>query len=306
MIPIKKYIKYIGNIVSLISIIFVIYTVIKLNPDFSQIKSIPAFIAISILGIFFTVITVYGMAFAWKLILQYLLGQSVKYLATAKIYAKANIGKYMPGNVMHYVERNLFAAKLGLNQLEVTTSSVTEIMGQAFVAILLSIIIVYKDFINTVKKTVSVQLILILLGIAIIGIIVIIIANHHSSKFQTMVHRMLNIQFLFVFFKVLVIYGIALIFQGFFLMLTCQTVLQCNLTSTQALLIVAYYMLAWVIGFVVPGAPGGIGIREMIIVMLMNGIVGEETILMAALIHRFISILGDITAYILSITINHD
>lgn len=84
-------------------------------------------------------------------------------------------------------------------------------------------------------------------------------------------------------------------------MLVCQYVLQCNLSSLQVLQIIAYYMLTWVVGFVVPGAPGGIGVREMIIVMLMNGIVGEEIILIAALIHRCLSILGDIAAYIFSI-----
>lgn len=308
MTSIKKNIKYIGNIIAILSIIFVIYAVIKLDIDFSQIKNIPAFIIICIIGILLSAMTVYGMAFAWKINLQYLSGQPVKYSEGAQIYVKANIGKYMPGNVMHYVERNLFAAKIGLNQLETATSSVIEIIGQAFAAILLSIIIVYKDFINTVKKTVSAQMTFILLGVAIIGVFAIIILYHHSSKLRTIVQRILNVQFLFVILKVLIIYGIVLICQGFLLMLLCQIVLQCNLTIHQALLIIAYYMLAWVIGFVVPGAPGGIGVREMIIVMLMNGVIGEEIILVAALIHRMISILGDITAYLFSLpmTINHD
>lgn len=305
MILIKKIVKYLGNIIAILSIAFVVWAVIKLDIDFKQIKDIPAFVSVAVLGTLLMSFTVYGMGYGWKIILQYLLEQKVAYGDAAKIYAKANIGKYMPGNVMHYVERNLFATKLGLNQLEVAVSSVIEVLGVILSAVLLSIILAYREFITTIHDMVSVKMVIIALGICIVGCVVVIIFYKRNMRFQTMVQRILNVKFIWVMLKVMPVYSVVLVFQGLLLMLICRYVLQCELTGQQSLIIIAYYILAWVVGFVVPGAPGGIGVREMIIVMLMNGVVGEELIVVAALIHRMISILGDVVAYLVSLLIKN-
>lgn len=305
MIFIKKLVKYLGNIIAILSVIFVVWAVIKLDIDFTQIKDVPAFVCITVFGTLLVGITVYGMAFGWKIILQYLLEQRVVYGDAAKIYAKANIGKYMPGNVMHYVERNLFAAKLGLSQLEVATSSVIEVVGVILSAILLSIILTCREFVTTIRNLVSLKIAFLVLCVCAIGCIVVIIFYKRSMRFQTMIQRILNVKFIWAILKVMLVYSVVLICQGFLLMLICRYVLHCELNAQQSLIIIAYYILAWVVGFVVPGAPGGIGVREMIIVMLMNGIVGEEVILVAALIHRMVSILGDVVAYLFSLLIKN-
>lgn len=303
MISIKKFVKYLGNVIAILSIIFVIWAVIKLDIDLTQIKSMPVFISIGISGAVLVGITVYGMAFAWKLILQYLSGKKVDYLDAAKIYAKANIGKYMPGNVMHYVERNLFASQIGLGQLEVAVSSGIEIAGVILSAVLLSVILAYQEFIATIQSMISIKIIFLVLVLFLLLCIAGILFYKRSLKLQKMLERIWNIKFMWLACKVMLVYSLVLMSQGLLLMLICRYVLQCELTNQQALLIIAYYILAWVVGFVVPGAPGGIGVREMIIVMLMNGVVGEEIIIVAALIHRMISILGDGIAYVSSLLI---
>lgn len=57
------------------------------------------------------------------------------------------------------------------------------------------------------------------------------------------------------------------------------------------------FAVAWVAGFVVPGAPGGIGIRDSIIVLGLAASLGEGSGLAVALLHRAISVLGDITTF---------
>ncbi|MDD9922248.1 MAG: lysylphosphatidylglycerol synthase domain-containing protein [Boseongicola sp.] len=53
------------------------------------------------------------------------------------------------------------------------------------------------------------------------------------------------------------------------------------------------FVVAWVAGFIVPGAPGGIGIRDGIIVIGLGLVIGDGAGLTVALLHRAISILGD-------------
>ncbi len=50
------------------------------------------------------------------------------------------------------------------------------------------------------------------------------------------------------------------------------------------------------IGFVTPGAPGGIGVREAVLIKMMSPFFQEDLIILAAVTHRIILILGDLFA----------
>lgn len=53
------------------------------------------------------------------------------------------------------------------------------------------------------------------------------------------------------------------------------------------------YVVAWLVGLVTPGAPAGIGIREAILMVLLGGLSAEPVILLAVVIGRVITVLGD-------------
>ena len=53
------------------------------------------------------------------------------------------------------------------------------------------------------------------------------------------------------------------------------------------------YALAFLLGYIVPGAPGGIGIREVIMVGLFSTTIGAGPALGIAVLLRFASIVGD-------------
>lgn len=57
------------------------------------------------------------------------------------------------------------------------------------------------------------------------------------------------------------------------------------------------FAFAWAAGFVVPGAPGGIGVRDSIIVLGLAASMGEGSGLAIALLHRAVSVLGDIATF---------
>jgi hypothetical protein len=57
------------------------------------------------------------------------------------------------------------------------------------------------------------------------------------------------------------------------------------------------FAIAWAAGFVVPGAPGGIGVRDSIIVLGLAATMGEGSGLAVALLHRAISVLGDLSTF---------
>jgi len=63
-------------------------------------------------------------------------------------------------------------------------------------------------------------------------------------------------------------------------------------------------LLSWVIGYIIPGAPGGIGIREMILMVLLKDMYNENIVAMAPIFFRVIGIISDVLAYLNNILIN--
>ncbi len=134
---IKKRVKIMGNAVSALSMIFVFAAFVRIDFDDRWITNWRVFWLIAASGVLVKTVTVFLSAGAWCLWLEYFAGRRCARREALRVYAKANIGKYLPGNVMHYVERNLFAAKLNLSQKQIAAASICEVLSIVLAAFLL-------------------------------------------------------------------------------------------------------------------------------------------------------------------------
>ena len=64
------------------------------------------------------------------------------------------------------------------------------------------------------------------------------------------------------------------------------------------------YVLAWLIGLVTPGAPAGVGVRELVLLFLLKGVVSEAELVLAVLLGRMVTVGGDVLIYIISMLMN--
>jgi len=55
----------------------------------------------------------------------------------------------------------------------------------------------------------------------------------------------------------------------------------------------AAYVLAWLAGLVTPGAPAGVGVRELILLFLMHGLFSQADLLLAVVVGRVVTVAGD-------------
>lgn len=307
MRTIKKYLKYIGNVVTILSIVLVIYALFNLDIDYKKLAN-PASILVCIAGAAGVTLTVYILAYTWKNTLEYLADTKTKYKEVAHVYGKANIGKYLPGNVMHYVERNLFATKIGLSQLDLALSTLVEIAGIVLVALILSVILAYKELAIVLKEYMTPMYAALLIGLIVVALITVYIIYKKSEKIQAMVKRVMDVKFIFVLLKNMLIYAIVFLILGFILVLICGVILDVKIDVANSIMIITYYMLAWMIGTIIHLTPGGIGVREGVLVLLMesSGIMSSAAILTAALLHRMLSIIGDILGYLIAIMLKTD
>jgi uncharacterized membrane protein YbhN (UPF0104 family) len=58
-------------------------------------------------------------------------------------------------------------------------------------------------------------------------------------------------------------------------------------------LVTAVFALSWVLGFLAPGAPAGLGAREGIMLLLLNGSASGQSVVIFVLMARVVTMLGD-------------
>ena len=214
-----------------------------------------------------------------------------------RIYGRANIAKYLPGNVFHFAGRQVLGRRAGYSHLGIACASVYEILGMLVgsCAIAITGIILFElhDSGLTVLQFAAVT------GVALVLVACIIlfsgvllrkrgIGPSQRSVFMVIGSLLLPYSYYIIFF--LLSGGLlALLFIVVAAPIGIDFILQ----------IVAAYSAAWVIGYITPGAPGGIGVREALLIVMLGNIIDEPQAILIALLFRLITIIGDMIYYAL-------
>jgi len=61
--------------------------------------------------------------------------------------------------------------------------------------------------------------------------------------------------------------------------------------------IIGLYLLSWLAGFITPGAPSGLGVREVVMMMFLGDFVSVTILTAAMVMHRVLTVVGDVCAY---------
>lgn len=299
----KKYVKIVGNIVSVLSIVFIIKAMWTLGFDFHSITNWPAFIGVVIVSVIIKTVSVYVSGSAWYGWLAFFSGVRDKYKEGVLVYAKANIGKYLPGNVMHYVERNLFADKLGISQKKLAASSLFEVLSLVGSALLIAAFVSFGQLKSALYEIFGDGYAVIIFGaMAAILVCVVLFCVLLRKKLKKVLEDYTFADFLKSLVCNMLLYGLSLVMLG-----VVMVILYCYMGGSfefkRAQLIISGYIIAWVLGFIVPGAPGGIGVRELLVTLLLGNVVGQEMVVTLSVTHRLITVIGDFLAYLVMIII---
>lgn len=303
---IKKIINIVGRLITVLSLVFVafaIWKLIKNNNSPIEIKNWPFFILVGILSAVMIAIGVFIQGVAWKSWLDFFVKKKTNTREALCVYAKANIGKYLPGNVMHYVERNLFAQKTGAAQTAIALSSVFEIGSQVLIALIIAVITAHDRIFKLLDEILTVDwrkysLVLIIAGVIIFAAIVAGAWILAAEKVKKLLEGYSIAGLVFTLIKAMLLYMSVMIIGGI-VMIVLYHYMGGRPGAGECITIISGYVIAWVLGFVVPGAPGGIGVREFVLVNVLGSVVGAELIVTLMVIHRLITIVGDFIAYII-------
>ncbi len=183
----------------------------------------------------------------------------------------SQISKYLPGNVMHLASRQLLGASAGVPHAVLARSSLLELAGLASAGLLLSLPalpLIDGGRFRWVTPAAGAAIVLLTLGAV-------------RMTAGALTARILGRHLLFLLTA-------SLIFTVLLVLLT--PVADRTLPWTAAC---GTYAAAWLAGFVTPGAPAGLGVREAVLVLLLENHAAEQHLLPAVVLSRVVSALGD-------------
>lgn len=224
----------------------------------------------------------------WSWILRGL-GQPASGIWGILVYLKTNIAKYLPGNVWHFYGRVMASKQKGFAVEAATLSVLLEPLLMAAAALMLALINANQ---NWLLQTFCLVGVLLAIHPRVLNPL-LKLAGRLKGKSKTgdtkprisppQVKR----------YPLLPLLGeigfVALRGAGFILTLQAlQTV-----TLAQVPLLLSAFSIAWVLGLVIPGAPGGTGVFEATAIALLNPAFPIGSILGSVGLYRLISILAE-------------
>lgn len=231
----------------------------------------------------------------WRIIIQCMTGEKIPHLQTCAVFAKANIMKYIPGNVFQYVGRaELAQLNENMNITIVAASVIVETAATALAAIVVGVVGASEYTISLFKDNAGIFVILIFAFI-----IVLVFAIVFRNKISDLLKRqniIITSKLLGGFFLALMFYVLTVTLNGLMLTYIMKMISEKNCFDF-AKTICGAFSISWVAGYITPGASGGIGVREAVLVLLLGNTMTAGMITLAALILRFVNIIADLLAY---------
>ena len=230
------------------------------------------------------------LGYAWGRCAARLAGEGASSIGPAlRIYALTTLAKYLPGNVFHYAGRQLAAVRCNWPQWAVARATLYEIVLHvavvgAMVLVLLPMVELPAE-VRASGRSLLARIDAVLLFVAVLLLAVGILVFRRrlgcmKEEISGVLPSLLLLQTAFFSVSLLV-----------HLWLASSMSL---LANGDIALFAAAFLIAWLVGFVVPGAPGGLGVREAVLVAFLSAHLPTADVLAFALASRLVTTLGEI------------
>jgi hypothetical protein len=241
---------------------------------------IPLLIVLNILSILVGI-------YAWHIMLIQYAQKPFSYVASYYYFSKTEIAKYLPGNVFHFLGRQALASKIGISQKQMAKTSLL------FSFLLLTGTLLTSTFFAFLAQNIPLY-ILTLMGLSSMITVISLVYMYPSFPMRKKVS--MNIYL-----------AISVALQGIMLGLIVMYQSE-HISLSLFFSCVSIYTVSWLIGFVTPGASGGLGIREgtfIAIVSYLHIAVASEIIIFSVLLVRLINICVDVGLYLWTYTLEN-
>ncbi|HHB1594057.1 TPA: hypothetical protein ACN976_002185 [Vibrio campbellii] len=266
---IKLILKWLGRLITVFAIAFVVAKI----TDYSQqinIKSLSA--QTYFITAFCVLLYAFGnllLARAWGVLLSGL-GSQLKRNSMIWVFGLSQLAKYLPGNVFHFANRQILGVEQGINNHTLLKSSAWEVVLMIVTASTFSTFLITYYF----------------PGLTWLSVVSFFTLNTVISGILMRISSIDCVKALGLYLIFFTLSGS--LFSAVYLSLSTHD------GVGQWSLLIAYFVIAWLVGFLTPGAPAGLGVREAVLMVLLGTTAHQETLILAVLLSRIITVLGDL------------
>lgn len=223
------------------------------------------------------------LARAWWNQLQ-VYGTKVNWNWAIKTFGTSQIAKYVPGNIFQFAGRQAIGMSAGVSAKALAKSSFLEVItlifaGGTFLCFLLP---TYLHFFNPYQAS---------------AVFVIIVSSVYfllTTNMQILVGRGYIWQTIFLLCSALCFWVVLFLFDS------SKTVVLGFPTVWGA------FVISWLAGFVTPGSPAGLGVRESVLLLLLESSFTTDSLLVAILVMRFVTVVGDGLFFLFSVRLSNE
>lgn len=302
----KFILKLIGMTLLCVSLIYLHKTFAQL--DYSIINvflKAEHVIILSIVSIILYLIVLIIGAYIWSDWILTLEGKNnysfARYLQLVAVYYVANIQKYIPGNVFQFLGRNLLGSKIGYSHKSIISSSVLEMVLSIFAGILMLLFMAplyFDSFKLLIKQPIfekfSVLMVSTILLVLLGTILVVFRSGLKHLNFTTYFRTFNSKCFLYI-----ILFVITFVLLGVINAIFLTQLFDVPISLSNFGILVFGFTVSWLVGFIVPGAPGGIGIREAVFLIIMNGVFIESHLFLIVVLVRFVGLISELLFFVL-------
>lgn len=297
-----------GNLVAVIAVLAFLYLAVTESSALTTL-SLGADQLPALLGVFpaYVLAITFG-ALAWARLLHGT-GTKCSPMLCIRIIFLSQAAKYIPGNVAHHVGRITLAKQHQLPLSSTLFSMFLETLWAIGIASLISataLLTAGQWLFSGLPELPSWQL---LAGLCLVSL-ALPLAGHRLfewaaawwAKRQQTSAASLTMPSFAIFWQVGLLYIINYLLLGFILMLIAGQLFQTE--HNDLLLLSGIFAIAWTVGFITPGAPAGLGIRELMLVGMMTPIYDAEIAVAIAATLRLVTVVGDALAFLCGLALS--
>jgi len=282
-------------LIQIVSLVYIVNVIRQNNAEFSSlnlsIASIffPLFISFVIL-----VVANFASMFGYSILLGAIATDPPMWHDVAIMHGRTVLAKYLPGNIFQFVGRQLVGKEKGWSQFSLAAATLLEILlivssASAFTLVFGSMAtITYFSWLPEEFSD-------IFLVVGFFGPLLLILlygkVNLPFVKKYNLPSRVV-FEITKLFAAGLSYFSFILLSGGVFVYLRIAQFDSINLHTAAAF--AAAFGLSFLVGFVTPGAPGGLGVREALLVLFLSSISTPATVAATALMHRISAIAAEI------------
>jgi uncharacterized membrane protein YbhN (UPF0104 family) len=248
-------------------------------------------------GIFIYTISCVPLSNAWKILLVSLEGEARVPDRLLITFARSQLGKYLPGNVAHIAGRHIIANGHGYTNQALVLSTIYEISGLLSAAGLSSsVALIFSEsaILDQFPLVFAVPVLAFVLPL-------LYLAHYLAPRFAGLRHirpfasranapALLFIPYLY-YLTFFLLAGNALV------LLTWP--IESKPDSYSYLIIWLAFSTSWTLGFLTPGAPSGIGVREAVLVYILSPMLGTPDAIIVSVLFRVVTVGGDLLFWLL-------